>query len=300
MKQIKLFSQEKSHDELYSQIRDQNGNIRKYIEDIWKDYELFADQNFDKQLSENFIDHIWEMCLFKALKDKDLEFAEKTRKVGPDFIINTNSRKINIEAVTVSSGEINNKNSIKNNGQISGIDEDFFSGDISPSEIQVRYLKAIYDKKEKIEKYISEKVILETDINIIAITSAKIPITAIPDPVLGPVGYLIRSLSPIGNEYICVNGTSKKVAFEKSNQVFKNNGNPVTKLLINENNLGNISAFLYAPSLSIYNDNFVQPLWLIKNQNCCNPLGDVIDLPEVVITQNLDRFSISYISKQNA
>jgi hypothetical protein len=84
--------------------------LRKRIIELFRFLDGLEDRHFEQQLDRDPHARLWEMMLAMVLKSEGYEL--KSTNHGPDFVIETDSKRVFIEAVCPGSGDESNPNSV--------------------------------------------------------------------------------------------------------------------------------------------------------------------------------------------
>jgi hypothetical protein len=173
----------------YGNIRDEKENTPDMfcLECLWRTYQDYnADPHFQREMqesSEKFNQRFWEMYLGCMLLKQGLTLKKSSRK-GPDICIQHSEHSVWVEAVAPERGDKDKPSSVLEM-EYEELRFDPETGEplpltgrgYTPDErtIKLRYLGAIGDKSNKVQKYINDRIISPADPVIIAVNSANIP-----------------------------------------------------------------------------------------------------------------------------
>jgi hypothetical protein len=88
-------------------IHEAAAKAKSFAERLWKDYRPYADPHFLTEIRRDFCARFWEMYLCCALLEQSTlrGYTLTCPKPGPDILLESNSGRIWIEAVTPTNGE---------------------------------------------------------------------------------------------------------------------------------------------------------------------------------------------------
>src|SRR5262249_44935862 len=125
------------------------------------------DRHFEQQLDRDPHARLWEMMLAMVLKSEGYEL--KSTNHGPDFVIETDSKRVFIEAVCPGSGDESNPNSVPPIVHGAPIAQE-----VPVPQIVLRIRSALEDKKRKYKNYIDQGIVSSDDHCVIALSSSKL------------------------------------------------------------------------------------------------------------------------------
>jgi hypothetical protein len=152
--------------------RDDFNIKRQWIEDIWLEYQQFADWNFAKEFKRQFSQRVWELYLGITLHKRwGLEPGSKSKResAGPDFktihITNKGAQTVWIEAIAVEKGSASNR-----------VPEMVFTdvADLPEDLMLLRLTSGLADKYKKYCKDVEQGIVGTGDPYIIAINRSKL------------------------------------------------------------------------------------------------------------------------------
>jgi hypothetical protein len=185
----------KNADPAYTIIRDEPkySDDKKFIEEMWLQYEQYADIHFLNQAKIDFNQRIWEMYLACSLLFEGFSIDSKDK--GPDILIDTGELKIWIEAIAPKPGAGEDAVSKQEFGTVREVPDE---------KIKLRYRSAIEEKYNKYKNYLKSKIVEPEDGYIIAINGSSIPSARRERE----IPRIIRSVLPFGNEFILIDSES--------------------------------------------------------------------------------------------
>jgi hypothetical protein len=174
--------------------------LRALVQEMWADYEPYADQDFRQGFARDVDGRFWEMYLGCTLLDAGrtlLPVADRQRDGGqPDLCVLDNDRRIWIEAITPDEGAPGPDQIVRpvpiNEG-----------GGLAAAPIrqaQLRTSSAFWTKAQKITRYIQHGVIAPEDTRIIAISASRFGAYVTEHP----LPLIMTTLFPIGDAIITI------------------------------------------------------------------------------------------------
>lgn len=161
-------------DHIYNIIRDDKDEpyiveVKSFVEQLWQQYQPFADTDFRQKIQEDFHARFWEMYLTCAFLDHTLPVRTKTNKNrGPDIMVDHPTHRIWVEAIAPTSGAEDNPDRVPD-------PQHGVATRVPDEQITLRYRSAISEKFDnKYRKYLATGVVSPSDAYVIAINSCKI------------------------------------------------------------------------------------------------------------------------------
>lgn len=154
---------------------------RAHCEDLWKDFEGFADPDFVTEFATRMHERWFEMYLTVTLLRAG--FAVECRKPGPDVLITVDGRRIWIEATVATPGEPGLPDSVPPR----------VFGKVTATPIRqmaLRVRNALSSKEKVFRGYLDKKIVAPEDLLVLAINVHEIPnLPADMDPVMKRAFY---------------------------------------------------------------------------------------------------------------
>lgn len=249
----------------YKSLRDAKDDrrqaYRQHCEDLWSKYKPLADSHFLAEFPLHTHERWFEMYLAVSLKEAGYNVTKPkcNPNEGPDVLIQDGDRKIWIEAVCASPGELGKPDSVVEPpmGQVN---------EVSLHNPTLRFQSALKAKACKYNKYLENGIVGGDDILVVAINMYAIPDARVymQDIILrGVYGYgdRIVKVSKRTREIIGVRGTEVPCTKKANNaevdaQSFINGTKPhIAAILVNCSDLANRSDqlgsdFLLCPNLT--------------------------------------------------
>lgn len=241
----KLLREKRSGEhELYTRLRDLSDahtvERRKFIQDLWSEYEPYAPKGFPKKLQIEFHQRWWEMYLTVGLLR--LGFAPKQNKKdeGPDVIFDVDERQVVIEAVAPRGGRGTDR-----------VPDPIHEGvaDLPERECLLRLTNALNEKRCKIQEYFDTGVILWDSCTIIALSSTD----------LNQFGTLLDTVHPTPLSILAGAGPlairlndNKPLYHSKRSFLYKHSGSDVNAALFQDPEFSIISGVIYS-SVDLWN-----------------------------------------------
>ena len=238
-------------DKIYSQIRDLPPYelYRSHVEEMWSQFEPYADRGFDKKIQLSFHQHYWEMYLGNALLQHGHKIAASLKNHGPDLYLLENNQKIWVEAIAVNRGTTEDAPPDLSNSLVEFMPGIKHSGAIAKAfnedPILLRYSSAIHNKYEGRTKYVTDKIVSESDPYVIALNGAETPLCSTKEE----PPRIIKALLGIGDmQYTFDAATMEFIgsAFEERRTVCKKMGVPVHMDIFTDASHEGLSAVLFS------------------------------------------------------
>lgn len=190
----------------YVNIRDAKkgpeAETRSVIENMWREYEPYADPDFCHGFARDMDARFWEMllgCTLLRERHQLLASCDRAATGGqPDLCVIEGDRRIWIEAITPTRGDA---------GPDAVPDLEF--GKVAAIPIQqtrIRLTSAFWTKYRKFAQYLEDGVVGPEDRLVIAISGSRFAVQILDDPPLP-----LTSLFPAGNEVMTVNRETGEV-----------------------------------------------------------------------------------------
>lgn len=209
--------------------------FRELLENIWEQYEPYADTNFIKEFKKQFSQRSWELYLGSTLLNRGLDL-EKHSNIGPDLKIHSELGDIWIEAISVEKGGGNDKVPDIENGVWTDVPEE---------KMLLRLASGLTEKYRKYETYVKNKVISPNDPFVIAIDRSSLEHV---DP---QVPLILKCLFAIGHQVLYLKRNKPVAQSEGSNwsardKINKISGSNVEMLMFRDKTFEGVSAVIYS------------------------------------------------------
>lgn len=219
---------------------------RQWIENLWRQCELYLDTNFWKDFQMQFIQRSWELYLAATLINRGFKL-EKSIDWGPDFKLLGN-RKVSvvwIEAMALMKGD--GKNSVP------GMIYDDVQN-IPEEEMLLRISSGLEIKFEQYEHWVQKSVIKENEPYIIAINRCDLEYM---DP---EVPLIFKALFGIGHLALRIFSSDDKQEkpkpfWSERKEIKKFNGNAVSMEFFKKKRHNGVSGIIYCK------DNILNSPW---------------------------------------
>lgn len=152
------------------QSRDQL-EVRRHCEDLWRDFEQYADEHFVSQFSVSPHERWFEMYLTVSLLRADLRI--ECRKPGPDILLHRGGRRIWIEAICATKGKYGLPDSVPDR-QFAGPNEKVEFFDVPKQEYALRIQAALSEKARAYSNYLDDGVVNPQDLLAVAINVSRV------------------------------------------------------------------------------------------------------------------------------
>lgn len=228
-------------DDTYERLRDDSEllDLRRRVEELWDQFEPYADPEFIQELASEFHARFWEMYLANALIELGHPPAP-VGKLGPDLKIDINDEPAWIEATAPGPGQ--------GPDAVSQTQE---SGWVREDRIVLRFQSAIKAKHEKSRKYRKEDNISMSDPFVVAVNGYDIPHTTFDDE----IPYTIQAVVPLGSPKVYVDKKSGEIVgsgYQYRPYIEKESGAEVGSRSFVDGDYSILSGVLYS-NAGIYN-----------------------------------------------
>lgn len=183
--------------------------IKQSLEELWAQYEPYADTNFRTEFAKQPDARFWEMYLTVVLLDagKRVVPREKLPKAqrdeGPDICIPKCKRRIWIEAIAPDRGEPDNLDSVP----------DLFAASAEGQaqdarrQVELRITSSLLKKRDVFETYRAKGIVGENDSCIVAISAGQFSLQAADTG----LPHAVTAVYPFGEEHFALDPASPKV-----------------------------------------------------------------------------------------
>jgi hypothetical protein len=196
-----LFTDGPANDIAYVNVRAATNaytlKARKNCEELWDLFEPYADNEFQREIRDNFDVRYWEMYLTTFLMREGYEVCAP--KPGPDVGIVFNGCRIWFEATSPARGADRNPDQVPKVKAVALGEEPIMQ--IVPNEkLVLRYLNSISEKIRQYQSWLARRVIALEDAFVIAINPRRLGHeVADTDP-----PRILQAAYPIGSRYIAL------------------------------------------------------------------------------------------------
>jgi len=233
-------------DREYILIRDgtKYGKQKDFIENLYSEYDPYADLNFKEEITRHFHQRLWEMYLACAFLRKKFEIVPRTQRSkagGPDICIKDPHGNLWIEAVAPERGS--GQDAVP---EISSSSGSFL---VPEKEIILRYRTAIKEKHEKYQKYLCKGILKDEDRYVIAINGGHVPYAFLEEEDKDEVPLPVKVVFPCGDpQTVNDNETLEIISsqYEYRPNIIKKNGEPVSTMIFLDKEYDGISALLFS------------------------------------------------------
>ncbi len=213
---------------------------KKFAEELWREYEPYADSNFKTALQVDFDSRYWEMYLTVSLIRAGCNIVKrKPNTGGPDILLDYDGKRIWIEAIAPTGGNpllLDSVPTFKPNPLPT-------VGDIPENEIVLRMRSAIEEKQRKWASYKSKGIVSDRDRYIVAINMCKIMMAMLDRD----IPRVVRCVYGLGDPVITFNrDTGEQISYEIQfkPEIQKTSGAPISTSIFNDPQYANISALI--------------------------------------------------------
>ena len=218
--------------------------LHDMLQEMWSQYEPYADPDFRQGFARDVDGRFWEMYLGCTLLNegrKLLPKADRQRDGGqPDLCVLEEDRRIWIEAITPDEGAPGPDQLIRPVPVNEG-------GGLVAAPVRQAHLRmsgAFWTKAQKIDKYIEQDVIAPEDARIIAISASRFGAYVTEQP----LPLILSTLFPIGEAYVTIDRQTGNVVEEGFNAApeIHREGNPVPRTAFLDERFADISGVIWS------------------------------------------------------
>jgi hypothetical protein len=164
--------------------------FRERIVELFRFLDGLEDCHFGQQLDQDPQARLWEMILAMVLKSQGYKITSSNH--GPDFVIETENKRVFIEAVCPGPGDESKPDSVP-----PIVYDATIAQKVPVPQIVLRILSTLQDKTQAYNNYIKQGIVSMDDCCIIAISSSKLgPMTKLWPPTI------MRATHALGNPYV--------------------------------------------------------------------------------------------------
>jgi type I restriction enzyme S subunit len=245
----------------YTNVRDLPDCIkyRDFVEELWREYEPYADKNCRSDAQNHFLQRFWEMYVCVVFLRKGFAVT-KASDDGPEFHITIDDQRVWIEAVAPNPGDGADHVPEMNHGKVCEAFvtieaceacetfetcEAFEAYEVPFEKIILRYTSALLDKLRKYKQDCQKGIILETDLYVIALNSRNIPHA----PYERTLPYHVHAFLPFGNYTVGFDTESSEITdsfYRHQDSVDKLNEVSISKQPFLEDEYNGISAVIHS------------------------------------------------------
>lgn len=211
-------------------------DVKNWIEDLWQQYEPYADKQFPEDFKRRFMQRSWELYLGTTLLNRGFKLGAH-KDFGPDFDahLQNGERLAWIEAVATEKGDGPDKVPEIVHGVVMAVPE---------KEMLLRIANALDKKFKQYQARLENKIVQNSDPYVIAINRSDLehPESNIPliIKVLFPIGHLALRIMVDGKR------AEKPESFWTTKlKIDKHSGKEVPTLFFEEKEHEGISAVIY-------------------------------------------------------
>lgn len=239
-------------------------NEKQFIENLWKDFQIFADKQFRKEFKTELYSRFWEMYLGCSLLKNGFGLKKNIRYAGPDLSVTKDKNLIYIEAVT----------------PLEGLTDDRVPKPplskvvlVPVANIIMRILNSIDNKKKQYDGWIKNNIVDEKNPYIVAINGSQIIYCRDEDD---EPPLILRSISAFGPRYYTFDNNTMKFlesGFKYEDTITKSAGKEVRKDIISQEKYSTISGFLYSNVKPLNRpNNMTDDFIFVHNPLAINPI----------------------------
>jgi len=214
-----FFQPGQANDPDYVELRDvpDLAEARRFVEELWAEYEPFADRHFLADARNHLLQRLWEMYLGVTLMRKGFSL-KKVSDEGPEFYFMAGEKRVWIEAVAPGPGT-----------GADAVPESLpLQASIVPlRQIHLRLTNALAEKLKKYNAALKKGIVTVSDHYVVAISCRGIPdaVRAVDLP------DVIRGYLPFGFPIVTIDLETRAIvnsSFQYRDQVTKSSGAPVS------------------------------------------------------------------------
>lgn len=238
MKPLLLPKRDAEHS-LYARLRDSTDSYsakrRDFFDALWLEYSALAPRGFAKKLQFEFHQRWWEMYLTIVLAHRGFNSKRNLADAGPDIELDVEGQQVFIEATAPKVGSTSDC-----------VPEPVRKGTaVFPErECLLRLAQALTDKKSRLQKYVTEKIIPESACTIIALSASD----------LNQFGTLLDSVHPAllsilagaGPTVVSIREETPPYSSRRST-LARDSGSTVNAALFDAPDFSIVSGVLYSP-----------------------------------------------------
>ncbi|KWV49233.1 hypothetical protein [Stenotrophomonas maltophilia] len=244
--------------------------LRITLQEMWTDYEPYADPDFRQGFARDVDGRFWEMYLGCTLLDAGrtlLPVADRQREGGqPDICVLDENRRIWIEAIAPDGGapgpdQIMRPVPINEGGGL-------IAAPIR--QAQLRTSGAFWTKARKISRYIEQGVIAPEDVRIIAISASRFGLY-VPER---PLPLIMTTLFPIGDAFLTINRDTGDVIEEGFHAApfIQRDRNPIPRTAFLDERFADVSGVIWSRICPGNLSRQVRPITYVHNPLAQTPL----------------------------
>ena len=226
-------------DSRYKDFRDHQ-ETRAWVEALWSRFWPYAESNFRTKAKNHFHPQFWEMYLGVALLERGFQLQRVPKKSGgPDFYFIHGNRKIWVEAVAPEAGTGTDHVPEIPCGTVQVVREP----DIE--KILLRFTNVFDTKRNQYVNAVSNSVIENDDLYILAINSHMIPNAAF----VGPLPLFVRALLPFGAPTLVIDKQTGEITdgfYQCRESIAKAGGETVPTMAFLDPQFAFVSAVLHS------------------------------------------------------
>lgn len=224
-------------DSAYTNVRDLPHclNFRDFVEELWREYEPYADKHFRTEAQNQFLQRFWEMYVCVVFLRKGF-IVKKVSDEGPEFLVIIDGQRVWIEAVAPNPGDGADYVPEMKTGEAYKVPSD---------KIILRYTSVLLDKLLKYKQDCEKGIILETDLYVIALNSRNIPHA----PYGGVLPYHVQAFLPFGDYTLSIDPDSSGITdsfYQHQDSVDKLSGVSISKQPFLDHEYDGISAVIHS------------------------------------------------------
>jgi hypothetical protein len=230
-------------DEMYNHLKNPEPGASEYLvrgqefaKQLWARTREYLDRDLPEKAALHFHQAFWEMYLAAALLDLGLPLVPRSQRkkagLGPDLQIAPN---IWIEAIAVTAGSGPDAVPVYNDSKVH---------DVPEVPLRLRIVSGVCEKRNKFKTYLEKGIVAPSDICVVAINTAMLPIYGDFFP-----PRVVRALMEFGWPQVTIDLQSRSVVergHSHEPNVKKLSGNAVEQGLFRNGSCGCLSACVWS------------------------------------------------------
>ncbi|MEQ1772137.1 MAG: hypothetical protein ABL879_20180, partial [Devosia sp.] len=209
------------------------------VEELWRRFCPFADDNFRSHAQRDFAARYWEMHLASVLMQHGFQLEADAPAGGPDILTTLNGRRIWFEAVAVTDGQ--GPDAVPR-------DETAAARPVPDRQMSLRLLQAVNAKLLQFQQALARGDVRADDGYVVATNASQIELAVLEPPGLPRIAKVLYGQ---GDAYVSLDVSSGKVVgtgFHERWAIKKASGSSVGSAFFHQPDAAAVSAVLYSRS----------------------------------------------------
>jgi hypothetical protein len=221
------------------------------LDEMWKQYQPYADAGFKEYFARDPDGRFWEMYLAANLLGAGKELLPRDKHpggkegYGPDICILEDGKTIWIEAVAPDEGALSNPDRVP---KIVPINQGGKVEKVPKRQLQLRISSAITAKRDAFEQYTKDGLVRDEDAKVIAVSGCRLGLRA----TTGGLPLPAFVLYPLGDEYIAFDSESMEVVdsgYRLSEQIERTDKSAVPRIAFQHSYFAQITGLIWSTDL---------------------------------------------------